>query len=72
MHPDPSQRFSALETYNYILEYLKTISHKDKSEIKKIIGNINKNVASIKNKLKKQIKYDDALSQKMSVFKQNH
>jgi len=72
MHPDPSQRFSALETYNYILEYVKTISHKDKSEIKKIIGNINKNVASIKNKLKKQIKYDDALSQKMSVFKQNH
>jgi hypothetical protein len=72
MHPDPSQRFSAIETYNYLLEYMKTISHKDKGEIKKIISSINKNASSIKNKLKKQIKYDDALSQKMSVFKQNH
>lgn len=72
MHPDPSRRLNPLETYNYILDYMKTITTKKKGEIKKIISSVTKNAVNIKKKLTAQIKYDHALSQKISIFKENH
>jgi ribosomal protein L30E len=72
MHPDPSRRLKTLETYNYILDYMKTITTKKKGEIKKIISSVTKNAVNIKKKLTAQIKYDHALSQKISIFKENH
>lgn len=72
MHPDPSRRLNTLETYNYILDYMKTITTKKKGEIKKIISSVTKNALNIKKKLTSQINYDHALSQKISIFKENH
>ena len=71
IHPDPSQRLTSLETYNYLLEYIKTISPKNRTEINKIISSISENASNIENKLKKEIRYDNAMSHKISIFKQN-
>jgi serine/threonine protein kinase len=70
MHPDPAQRFTSIETYNYMLKYLKNNSQ-NKTQYKSIIDSIRKNASDIKNTLKKQIKHDDALSHKISVLKNN-
>ena len=68
IHPDPKERLSLSKTHDKIINYLNN-NINELNIFQNIINNINKNKAEIKENLKKQMRYDETVSHKMSILK---
>jgi len=66
--PNPEKRISIKKTHDNIVTYLNEHIN-DMWEFQELVNIIEKDKANIKNAVKKQMKYDEALSYKMSLFK---
>jgi serine/threonine protein kinase len=68
IHPIPKKRLSIKKTHDYMVSYLdKNIN--DISIFQQVINLIEKDKSNIKKAVQKQIKHDEAVSYKMSLFK---
>ena len=68
IHPEPKERLSLSKTHDKIIKYLNN-NINEMNIFQNIINDINKNKTEIKNELKKQMKYDEVISHKMSILK---
>jgi serine/threonine protein kinase len=68
IHPDPKKRISVKKTHDYIVSYLNKHTN-DVSVFQEIINLVEKDKKIIKRGVEKQIKHDEAVSYKMSLFK---
>lgn len=68
IHPIPKKRISIKNTHDYMVSYLNKNTD-DVSVFQQLVNLIEKDKATIKKAVKKQIKYDEAVSYKMSLFK---
>jgi hypothetical protein len=65
--PNPEKRISIKKTHDNIVTYLNDHIN-DMWEFQNLVNIIEKDKANIKNAIKKQIKHDEAVSYKMSLF----
>lgn len=68
VHPIPEKRISIKKTHDIIVNYLNN-NTEDTGVFQNIVNALDKDKSDIKKAIKKQMKYDEAVSYKMSMFK---